>query len=153
MYLPKHVFIQIDTQRLLKDFVSNEIPTCEQLREYAIIYDQGSMSLGNAIRNFDVLVDSDQDVAFTILPLELFSNHKLSFTKFKIGKNNGGIIAPDFIDLPKPQISFSLGIEKVLDNGEADFTLYGLLEYQVKEDIIQIPLSIDPVLRANQGRG
>lgn len=153
MYLTKHVFIEIDTRRLVQDFANGEIPTCEQLREYAMIYDQGSMSMGNAIRNFDVLVKSNEDVTFTILPLELFSNHKLSFTKFKMDENNGGIIAPEFLDFSTPQISFDLGIKEVLDNGAATFTLYGILEYQVKKDVVQIPLTIDPVLRANQGRG
>lgn len=148
----KNVFIQIDTKALIQNLGATA-PSCEDIRPYTLIYDQGSMSLGDAVKNFDVLIESSQDVYFTILPLPLYSNSKLFFTKFEVKENNGGITVPANVSLDAPQVSFQVPVQTVTAGGEAKFILYGILEYMEGDEIIQIPISIDPVLRANQGRG
>ncbi len=148
----KNVFIQIDAKALLQN-LGGQAPSCEDIRPYTLIYDQGSMSLGDAVKNFDVMIETSQTVYFSILPFPLYSNFKLFFTRFEVTENNGGITVPSDITLTEPQLSFHVPIQNTVKDGQARFVLYGLLEYLEGDEIIQIPISIDPVLRANQGRG
>lgn len=146
----RHVFIQVDTSLLIAVIGAN-IPTNAQVRECTYIYDQGSMALGNPIESFAIPVSSDQDIYFTILPLVLYSHHKLYFTDFQVEQTNGGITVPNNITLQDHQVSFKVPVSNVTEGGLLNFYLYATLEYQVANDTVQIPICIDPVLRANQG--
>lgn len=148
----RHVFVQIDSSRLIAN-IGIEPPTNDQVRENTAIYDQGSMALGNPVESFAIPVTTDQDVFFTIVPLVLFSFHKLYFTDFKVVQTNGGISVPDNIKLEGHQVSFKVPVSNVSSGGELSFFLYATLEYQIANSMVRIPLCIDPVLRANQGNG
>ncbi|SFN33021.1 hypothetical protein SAMN05428949_2451 [Chitinophaga sp. YR627] len=148
----RHVFVQVDCSRLIANIGINP-PSNAQVRENTAIYDQGAMALGNPVESFAIPVTTDQDVYFTILPLVLFSYHKLYFTDFKVINSNGGITVPDDIKLDGHQVSFKVPISNVSAGGELSFDLYAMLEYQIANELVKIPLCIDPVLRANQGNG
>ncbi|MBW8683876.1 hypothetical protein [Chitinophaga rhizophila] len=148
----RHIFVQIDTSRLIAGIGLNP-PTNDQVRENTAIYDQGAMSLGNPVESFAIPVIAHETIFFTIIPLVLYSYHKLYFTDFKVIQSNGGITVPDEIALHGHQVSFKVHVSEVNDGGLLNFYLYAMLEYQLGSDIVKIPLCIDPVLRANQGNG
>lgn len=148
----RHVFVQIDTSRLIAGIGINP-PGNDLVRENTAIYDQGSMALGNPVESFAIPVAANEEVYFTILPLVLFSYHKLYFTDFQVVQSNGGISVPDNIPLEGHQVSFKVPVSEVTSGGILSFYLYAVLEYQLGSSTVSIPLCIDPVLRANQGNG
>lgn len=148
----RHVFIQVDTNRLIAGIGVNP-PTNEQVRENTAIYDQGSMALGSPVETFAIPVKADGDVYFTIVPLVLFSYHKLYFTDFQVISSNGGISVPDNLPLDGHQVSFKVPIGSVTQGGALSFYLYAVLEYKQGDETVKVPIVIDPVLRANQGNG
>lgn len=147
-----HVFIQVDTTRLIAAMGGNP-PTNDLVREYTAIYDQGSMALGSPVETFAIPVTADGDVFFTILPLVLFSYHKLYFTDFQVINTNGGISVPDNIPIDGHQVGFKVPIGSVSQGGALSFYLYAVLEYKQGNETVKVPIVIDPVLRANQGNG
>jgi len=148
----RHIFIQIDCDRLFSK-VGGSIPTNDQVRDNTAIYDQGSMALGNAVDTFTIFVTGNQDIHFTILPLVLFTYHKLYFTEFKVVQSNGEISVPNDVDVDGHQVSFKVSVASATAGGTLSFNLYAMLEYQLASGVTQIPICIDPVLRANQGNG
>jgi len=148
----RHIFIQIDCNKLFAATGSNT-PSNDLVREHTAIYDQGSMALGNAVDTFAIPVIANQDIHFTILPLVLFSYHKLYFTEFKVIQTDGNITIPGDVQLDGHQVSFKVSITNVIAGGSLSFNLYGMMEFQMPSGVIQLPICIDPVLRANQGNG
>lgn len=146
----KHIFLQVDTDSIIAGLGSG-VPTNSQVRLHTLIYDQGSMALGNQIENFVIDVISDLDILFTILPLQLFSNHKLYFTEFKLLEPHKGISIPDDIILDGHEVSFKVPIKQVEEGGIANFCLYAIIEYQILKETVRVPICIDPVLRVKQG--
>ena len=146
----RNIFIQVNTDAIIGIFESGgiEAVTPFAVRENTIIYDQGSMALGNPILNFNIGVEARQDIHFTILPLQLFSFDKLYFTEFKVEEKKG-------IDITtcnyERVISFSINTgDAVEHDGYVVFTLKGIIEYKRKGVTTSIEIDIDPVLRVIQ---
>lgn len=147
----RHIFFQIDT-----DGIINLLQTSKQLKDKAVlqhtvIYDQGAMALGHPVKSYVVDIRSNEDLHFTILPLKLFSHHKLYFTEFKLNGECEGLSVPADQLIDGKAVSFKLPIQTVSKGSETEFTLYANLEYEEDHKKTTIPLCIDPVLRANQG--
>ena len=150
----RHIFVQVDTESVL---INNPYPTAPvSVCEHSLIYDQGSMALGNAVTNFIVDANTDQTIHFTILPLKLFSFHKLYFTDFAAVVKEGQMKIPTKIDFPDQPLSFSIFLGDASKNSLAVFTLGATLEFERvtedgKREKLKMEIVIDPVLRANQG--
>ena len=150
----RHIFVQVDTESVLRE---NPYPTAPvSVCEHSLIYDQGSMALGNAVTNFIVDANTDQTIHFTILPLKLFSFHKLYFKDFTAVVKEGQMEIPTKIDLREQPLSFSIFLGAASKNSVAVFTLGATLEFEIvtkdgKREKLEMEIVIDPVLRANQG--
>ena len=149
----KHIFIQIDTDSII--LLEKEIRKLQKkgnqkeinslIREHTLIYDQGSMSLGNPIKNFAIDVEQNQEVHFAILPVQMYSHHKLYFNGFTCIKKIG-------IHFPKLEtkhcLSFRITVDSHAKSGDStEFCLHAVLEYEGHEPIF---LAIDPVIRIIQ---
>lgn len=143
----RHIFIQIDTNSIIA--LRNPKPTNEEVRAHTIIYDQGSLALGNAVKGFTIDVEANQDLHFSIMPLELFSYSKLYFTGFQVTEDTG-IGIPKKVNPDTHVLSFSVPVGNVQKGGSAVFCLNGVLETQAGK---KIDLCIDPRLQTDQPGG
>lgn len=142
----RHIFIQIDTNSIIA--LGKSEPTNEEVRAHTMIYDQGSLALGNAVKSFTIEVKEGQELHFSIIPLELFTYSKVYFTAFEI-------IKPSKMKVPsmKPKgnvLSFIVPISEAGYGGSADFCLNAVIETQNGE---HIKICIDPRLQTEQGGG
>lgn len=153
----KHVFFQVDTDAIIRNIETGP-PTKSQVREHTFIYDQGLMAVGHAVKNFDIYINQNnddechesQDVYFTILPLHLYSYHKIYFTGFEdLDANDGISINPRTIE-NQHQITLKVTITKALEGKHTPFNLFATIDYYLLGSLIQIPICIDPVLKADQ---
>lgn len=149
----KHIFVQIDTDSII--LLEKEIQKLhekgdqqainELVRSHTIIYDQGSMVLGNPIKNFTISVEPNQEVRFAILPVQLYSHHKLYLDGFKCS-NNIGIKYPNMEN--SHHLSFKITTDADVEPGaHTNFFLNACLEYEGNKSIA---ICIDPVLRIQQ---
>ncbi|MEO9966380.1 MAG: hypothetical protein ABJF11_11360 [Reichenbachiella sp.] len=143
----RHIFIQIDTNSIIA--LNNPKPKNEDVRAHTLIYDQGSLALGNAVKNFTINVQTGQEIHFSIVPLELFSYAKLYFTGFLVTEDTG-IELPSQVKPDTHVLSFSIPIGNVQKNGTAVFCLNAVLETQEGK---KIDICIDPRLQTEQGGG
>ncbi|WP_298425855.1 hypothetical protein [uncultured Kordia sp.] len=168
MKVSKHIFLQANTDNIIKSYTTFTeflnstkkkkraklkskalIDFKEEVLSSTLIFSQGSMSLGDPIKQFAIDVHSNERVYFTILPLFLFVRHKLHFKDFvcenknltpvpELGKENEPVsfyIDVDPKEIPKP-LSFSLDIT---------------LEYLNTNGITKtFDFTVDPVLRVVQ---
>lgn len=142
-----NIFIQIDTDSVL---YYGESPTEEQVSAHTLIYNQGSMALGNAVKDFGTNIYDQQDVYFTILPLKLFSDHKIFLTDFKVISDSGEKIKFSPATIEKNCITFKITIEAGVPNAELTFGLHAVIQHIKEKEVIQTPIYIDPVLRIKQ---
>lgn len=150
----KHIFIQIDTDGIIQQYIQNGAQhlTSDQVLAHTIIYDRGLIGYGDAIEQFTIYGSSYQEIHFTILPVKLYSENKLSFVNFNNGTKIHGITIDDHVfpnssDNMK-RISFKISIEKNFRG--ANFSLNGLLEYGSDN---KIPFVIDPMIQVVQPGG
>lgn len=156
MNTPRHIFLQVDTdsiiaiaewQNTMHKLIDIE---CEEVLAHTLIYNQGGMALGNAVEDFGTVVERGDQITFTILPLKLFSNHMLTFQKFDPVANPHVILETED---PKNKVSFIVTVVEVTEDCFIKFNLNILLKHTKGTLLTEIPLCIDPVLRAKQGRG
>jgi len=146
----KHIFIQVNTDNIiaLRESGMSDKDFEAAVLEHIIIYDQGSMALGSPIVDFAIAVDSVQDVYFTILPIKLFSYHKVCLTGFNVEKSTG-------INIPACKwdpgvLSFKVNTGNVTENGSLVFSLVARIDYIRGGLAKNIPINIDPVMRVRQ---
>ncbi|MDX6191908.1 hypothetical protein ACHRV5_17565 [Flavobacterium sp. FlaQc-52] len=153
----RNIFIQIDTDRVIKESGSNfkefnfdlSIPPVN-VSESSFICEQGLMAMGDAEKSFCIDTETGETIFFTIVPLRLYSYHKIYFTEFKILNDNNEIITTS--SLTDKQVSFDVYIKKANQNSNVAFDLLAVIEFKnVLGETVSLPILIDPVLRANQG--
>lgn len=145
----KNIFIQVDTDRVIKE-LKFDLHTPINVRESSYIYDQGLMAMGHAEKNFNIETKTGDTLFFTIIPLRLYSFHKIYFTEFKILTENNEIITTS--SLTDEHVSFSIQIKRADKNSSLSFDLLAVIEHQdILDKTVRLPILIDPVLRANQG--
>lgn len=146
-----HIFTQIDTQKLVALYKANghKNPTNEEVRACTIICRQGSLSVGSAIQRFQIEVKAPQDLHFCIIPLDLMGYHKVYFTSFKVRKQSKIKLKDKKID--NHGLSFKVDIKEAQKDGEANFDLNGIVEYEDEKGVHRFPICIDPKIRVMQG--
>jgi len=142
-----NIFIQIDTESVL---YYGERPSEDQVSAHTLIYNQGSMALGNAVKDFGTNIYDKQDIYFTILPLKLFSNHKIYLTDFKVLNDPGDKIKFSPAAMESNCVTFKITIEAGVPDAELTFGLYAIIQHVKDNKIIETPIYIDPVLRIKQ---
>jgi hypothetical protein len=154
----RHIFVQIDTDSLALEALANPNAfqsgnteeLCKLVRPHTMLFDQGSMSMGSSTTYFKIKVEGDQDLFFTILPVQLFTHHKLHFTEFVCTEDNG-IGIPQNKSMDGHAVSFNINTGKVSNNGSATFILNAVLEFDgFSGKKVTIPLCIDPELKVDQ---
>lgn len=129
----------------------------EEVLRNILIYSQGSMSLGDPIKEFTVGVDSKtgvnskERIYFTIVPLFLFIGHKLYFKKFK--PKDDKIVIETFPKLGGEEnpISFYIDVDPSEVSKPVHFSLEMTLQYEVsKGEWEKFDFTVDPVLRVIQ---
>lgn len=152
----KHIFIQVNTDALIeihkaKELVSeNSRITHKEALDNCLIFSQGSMSMGDPIKNFIVETDVEQEISFTILPLSLFTTHLLYFKNFHCSGTYQMQTFPKLGGSYKP-VSFIIDSTSLKEPGEIPFTLDLVLEYRNFEgEYKSLELCIDPVLQVKQ---
>ncbi|MBC9930141.1 hypothetical protein [Chitinophaga qingshengii] len=146
----RHIFLEIDTYRLLSSPTTDDPPAALVL-ENTRLFDQGSMALGTPIQSFSILVEKNQDIFFTILPHLLYTDHKLYFNALVVGP--GKIVITPYLDPEERPVSFKVTVVEAPENQQLAFSLKAVLQYQQGTEVKTMNLTIDPVLRANQGHG
>ncbi|MCW3465141.1 hypothetical protein [Chitinophaga nivalis] len=147
----RHIFLEIDTYKLINASIHDKGGDALVL-ENTRLFDQGSMALGNPIQSFTIPVRENLDIFFTILPHLLYTDHKLYFEELKqMEKSEIKIISS--LNSGERPVSFKVTVEKAPNDSKLVFSLKAALQYQQGTDIKIMNLSIDPVLRANQGHG
>ncbi len=121
----------------------------EEVLRNILIYSQGSMSLGDPIKEFTVGVDTKEKIYFTIVPLFLFVHHKLNFKGFGCTNKNIKTI-PELGSENKP-VSFYIEVDPKEISESLPFSLEMTLEYEVAKDTWEkFDFTVDPVLRVIQ---
>jgi len=146
----KHIFLQINADKIA-ELANMNPPILDKMAvNYCLIYDQGSMATGDPIKKFQIEIEKDQNVYFTILPLYLFSRNKLYFTGFNSNEAVDIPMSPE-VSADDPQCSFLLETDVVDLKAPLNFTLDILLEYQTMDGSEKTyKFSIDPVLQVKQ---
>ena len=146
----KHIFIQVDTDKVATtNYDKGELTQSDVLRS-SLIFQQGSMAMGDPIKNFHITIEEGEDMYFTILPYYLFSRNKLYFTGFSNKEDVHVSIKPELSN-DTPQLSFLLETGKLDANQTIHFTLYVQLDYINEEGRLEkIYFTIDPVLQIKQ---
>jgi len=146
----KHVFLQVDIKGLI-DATGSEPPSHTLVREYTTIFDQGSLALGDPEKTFAIEVQTGDIVYFTVIPVQLYSYSTLYIRNFEVIKQNDKIDIKKLTDPSGHDLTFGVEIIKAEEGGEASFKLIAIIEYKLAGAYEQIEITIDPVLRANQG--
>jgi hypothetical protein len=135
----KNIFFQLDTNSIIASYFLGQGNA--NVLANTVVCDQGSMSLGSSIDYFTVNVDPDQEVCLTILPLQLFSLHKVYFT----GINPASSPYFTYGQFVK-EVSFKITMSNKLpaDGTKIDFSLNAVIEVPNMEPI---NITIDPKLR------
>ncbi|WP_166923457.1 hypothetical protein [Flavobacterium poyangense] len=145
----RNIFVQVDTDRVIKE-LKFDLRTPVNVSMSSFIYDQGLMAMGHAEKSFNIEIETGENIFFTIVPLHLYSYHKIYFTEFKILSNSNGISVTS--SLIGKQVSFDVYIDKADEGGIINFDLIATIEfYDALGRTVNLPILIDPVLRANQG--
>lgn len=143
----KHIFVQVNTDNIITIYES-PASNGDVILENTIIYDQGSMALGNPIVDFAIGIESHQDVYFSIIPSKLFTYDKVCFTAFVVEQEQG-------VHIPDQKwedgiLSFSVNTGAVEPGGFVVFNLVGRIDYKRKTLTKSIDIKIDPVMRVVQ---
>ncbi|MFA9389445.1 MAG: hypothetical protein ACERKD_06540 [Prolixibacteraceae bacterium] len=150
----KHIFLQLNTTNIISEIGPRVLPPAE-INAIALsncsLFDQGHMVTGDPIVNFNIDVEQEQDIYFTILPFHLISRHKLYFTKAAFSPDGEAKI-PVTIDKPAGHfMSFKITIgSKAVVGASENFSLQLMLEHQARTKLPPITISIDPVLQVSQ---
>ncbi|WP_430413134.1 hypothetical protein [Kordia sp.] len=121
----------------------------EEVLSNTLIFSQGSMSLGDPIKQFAIDVHSNERVYFTILPLFLFIRHKLYFKNF-ICKNKNLVPVPK-LGNENEAVSFYLDVDPKEIPEPLSFELEITLEYVDTSGTTKtFDFTVDPVLRVVQ---
>ena len=147
----RHIFLQIDTEGLLKEMGTSPAPTNAQVRQYTLIGDQGSLAMGNQIENFSIGINPQEDLHFSIMPMKIFSYHILYFTEFRV-VDYRDITIPGEVVVDPHTLSFKVEVTDGEPGGYAQFNLFATLEYNDGNSLISVPICIDPMLRIKQLR-
>lgn len=170
MKVSKHIFLQANTDHIIKSHanfteLSNNfkkkkkkkrtkltskalLSFKEEVLGNTLIYSQGSMSLGDPIKQFTIDVQPNERIYFTIVPLFLFVRHKLNFKNF-ICKNKNLVPVPELGKENKP-VSFYIDIGEETFT-QTSFALEITLEYIDTDGKTKtFDFTIDPVLRVVQ---
>lgn len=148
MNTSRHIFLQIDTEKLIALSYAGVKISDELVLAHTFIYKQGAMALGSAVKDFGITAEPGDTLTFTILPLELFSTNTLTFSGFKpLEQEDVSLSCEPF----KNQVSFIVSVNEVRKDCLVDFSLSATLEFFIDGRTLLIPISIDPVLRAKQG--
>ncbi|WP_420573219.1 hypothetical protein [Kordia sp.] len=172
MKVSKHIFLQANTDNIIKshthfrESLSNFkkkkkkkkrtkleskalLDFKEEVLSNTLIFSQGSMSLGDPIKQFTIDVKPNERVYFTILPLFLFVRHKLNFKKF-ICENKNLVPVPELGKENKP-VSFYIDIGSKETFTQTSFALEITLEYIDTDGKTKtFDIIVDPVLRVVQ---
>lgn len=150
----KHIFIQVDTEKIAAFYQAklNHKVSSEEALGSTLIFEQGSMVMGDPIKNFNISIEKGEDVRFTVLPCFLFSRNILYFTGIEF--NSGYMIIEEGLPKPDPHICILL---KTSDLNFEDlcsgihFDLNVRMEYlHPNGSIEEIDFTIDPVLKVKQ---
>lgn len=148
----KHIFIQVDTEKVAtfhKNNPNGKVSKEDALRS-SLIFQQGSMAMGDPIKNFHIDIDNGENIHFTVLPYFLFSRNKLYFTGIH---NNEGVemhIVPHHISEKSPQPSFLLETNN-LNEEYLHFSLDIQMDYVQDNGLSEtIYFTVDPVLKVKQ---
>jgi len=151
MNTSKHIFVQIDTDSIVALSSGSITINNNDVLDHTLIYNQGSMALGSAVKDFNIIIEPGDQVTFTILPLKLFTNHTLTFTEFIVPKEH------DYVHFEcsdtKDKVSFTVTVGDVEKDCNIEFSLDAVLNFKLDGIPAVIPICIDPVLKAKQGRG
>lgn len=151
----KHIFLQLDTTSIIAEIGTKDSYSPEQINEIALanclLYEQGSMVLGDPITRLIIHTEPMQEIFFTILPLQLFSKHKLYFTEAAFTPTGKATI-PVTVDNPGGHfMSFKITIDPKAPIGSAEnFSLTLNLEHQAGDQLPPLTITIDPVLQVVQ---
>lgn len=152
----KHIFLQINTDAIIETYKAKEllskhaIITNKEALNNCLIFSQGSMSMGDPIKNFIVETDVEREIGFTILPVSLFTPHLLYFKSFNC-LNGSDIKTTPILDQEKKPVSFIIDSVSLKEPTEIPFSLEIVLEYKDLEGVWKsIELCIDPVLQVKQ---
>lgn len=143
-----HIFIQINTEKII--LIGKNKPSNREVRGCSIICDQGSLSIGSPIKEFAIDVAANQDLHFSIVPLDLMSYHKVYFTKFNVVPNSEKGMKMKNKDLGGHELSFKVEIGKADKNAHLDFNLHAILEYEDCDGLQVVHLCIDPKIRVTK---
>lgn len=150
MKASKHIFIQIYTDKIIELHERNGKISNQEALNNSLIYDQGSMSMGNPVKKFHIEADKKEQVYFTIIPFYLFSRNKLFFEDFSVV--DGPIIKTiPTVSESSPQVSFSIDASSVNTDKSLHFDLKIVLTYEDLNGVQkQIFFMVDPVLQVKQ---
>lgn len=120
-YQSQHIIVQMDTDSLIADLMENggQSPlSSATTKKHTIIYTQGALSMGNPVKDFEVEVYNGQNIYFTIIPLQLFSYHRLYFTACMLEEKQEKqfsplLTIPDLSD-EEGKVSFILPFDEIL---------------------------------------
>ena len=121
----------------------------EEVLRNMLIYSQGSMSLGDPIKEFAIGVNTKERIYFTIVPLFLFVRHKLNFKGF--GCTNKNIKTIPELGSENSPVSFYIDVDPKEVSEPLPFSLEMTLHYEVAKDSWEkFDFTVDPVLRVIQ---
>lgn len=171
MSTSRHIFLQANTDNIMKAHGEMEIEKKklkkkkkkktkelklklvesfeEEVLRNILIYSQGSMSLGDPIKEFAIGVNTKERIYFTIVPLFLFIRHKLNFKSFACTNKNIKTV-PELGSENIP-VSFYIDVDPEEVSKPLPFTLEMTLHYEVAKDSWEkFDFTVDPVLRVIQ---
>lgn len=148
----KHIFLQLDSTSIIKEIeqrgdssqaIKNEIAI-----KNCILFEQGSASAGNAIKNFVIDVEGGQDIYFTVLPKQLMTLDKLYFTDNGFTPNGNANISVEIENLGIHDVSFKMTIADNTPIGNHENFSFNLtIETSEGNKSKSINVTIDPMLR------
>jgi len=146
----RHIFLQVDTDSIIALWRINKDISKEQVLAHTLIYNQGGMALGSAVKDFNITAEPGDQITFTILPLQLFSMNMLIFSEFLPEKQDDVVISNK--GPVKGQSGFFITITEVKKDRSVEFDLTASFQFQQGGITETINICIDPMLRAKQGR-
>jgi hypothetical protein len=148
----KHIFLQLNTDEIISQIKLNPNQDLNQLAiENSLLFDQGSMVLGDPIKSFVIDVAGSQEIFFTVLPMNLFSKDKLYFHQVAFTPSGNNTIPIKLENPLSHAISFKISIGKDAKTGSIEnFSLNIMLEPKPGSYVTPLSISIDPVIQVRQ---
>lgn len=147
----KHIFIQVDTEKVAAFYNAKGTVSREDALRSSLIFEQGSMAMGDPIKNFHIEIEKGENIHFTVLPYFLFSRNKLYFSGIHNKEHVSLDLVPKDISSKVPQPSFLLETNNLSNDESIHFSLNILMDFILesgKSEIIDF--IIDPVLKIKQ---